>query len=178
MTIVHTAAVNTDPSRRPAEMTWIDEGLTRGKPQVYRVVAIDTVGNVSAPSATIAAAAIDTIPPEPPLWTDIAWILVTGVNQEEPYTAAGALDPQKRPAIRLRWSSNVPGGQFTVLRRAERELSWRRVDGDAISAGVAEFALRDDAASPKTAYVYRVMVKSDSGLTSIRKNDIDVGQPT
>jgi len=82
MQLVHTVRVPADLPREPAdlpsapivELSWTDRGVPALQRHWYRMVAVDTSGNISGPSETLGAQAYDdTLPAEPLLaveWTD------------------------------------------------------------------------------------------------------------
>jgi hypothetical protein len=77
MTLVHTAAVASGPpAARPASVSWTDTPVPGLVDRWYRLVAVDTAGNVSAPTIPIRARAYDEAPPAIPTLT-AAWTATT-----------------------------------------------------------------------------------------------------
>src|SRR5205823_1211185 len=69
MTLVHTSPLAVvDPAARAAEMVWTDTPVQALFNFYYRVVAVDTSGNVSEPCGAVMGRAFDELLPEvPPL---------------------------------------------------------------------------------------------------------------
>ncbi len=77
MTLVHTAPVGAGPpAERPASVSWTDSPVPGLVDRWYRLVAVDTAGNASAPTAPVRGRAYDQTPPEVPAlvasWTAAA----------------------------------------------------------------------------------------------------------
>src|SRR5262249_31935159 len=72
-----------DPAARPAAVEWTDDPVPGLTDLWYRVVAVDRVdptdpraggGNVSEPSPPVKARAVDTLPPNLPVWLAGEWV--------------------------------------------------------------------------------------------------------
>jgi hypothetical protein len=71
MTRIHTDTVTDgNPMSYPAEKNWVDS-VPGGVTQYYRLVAVDTSGNISSPSAVAMGRAFDESCPAPPQWNAI-----------------------------------------------------------------------------------------------------------
>lgn len=135
LTVAGTAAVG-------GSVTCDDATAIPGHTYYYRVVAVDTAGNVSPPSATLAGRAIDTSPPDPPAFTAGAWAETGGTL-----------------GIHLEWEAGREGARALVQRREATGTDW-----SGISTWLTATSYDDSSASPDTSYVYRLRVKSAAGL--------------
>ncbi len=143
MTPVHTEPVpGGEPAARPAELEWVDAAVGRAL-HYYRVVAVDSAGNLSAPSAAASGRAYDQRPPDPPAWVSAAW------------NGAGT-------AIELRWSPPAPDLQ-TIVQRNDFGL-WRPVS-PWLPQGSDSFA--NSTAGPGRVQRYRLRVRNEAGNVNI-----------
>jgi hypothetical protein len=144
------ASVTVSPGSEPT-MTLIDEGLVGLRTYYYRIAAVDTNGNVSLPTALIAARTIDTKPPNAPTWTNIAWIT----------DADGK-------AVQLAWQIDESGLTCTVQRRPLGGGIWIAVSDElGATAPPYDFEFLDRSADPGVAYEYRLLAKDLAGNKSI-----------
>ena len=134
--------------RRGAVDTWTDGGLAATGTWFYRLAAVDTAGNVSAPTGVLRARPIDTEPPEPPTW--IRAERVPGSGDGTALADLGwTVDEDGVP---------VPGGAATRP-RPDLHLP-HRVAGPA--AGTREFAWLDDDPGPGVV-TYRIRARDVTG---------------
>ncbi|MGH8067487.1 MAG: hypothetical protein ACRERE_20085 [Candidatus Entotheonellia bacterium] len=137
MDLVHTEAAG-NPANRPAEQVWTDNNVRALVTYTYRLVAVDTAGNVSIPSAPGAARAYDTRLPEPPQLA-LAWVDQGGtVRAEVTWTSTHEVLIQRRR----------PGGPWFDI-------------PDRKPAGT--YIVRDQASDPSRDYEYRALVRSTTG---------------
>ncbi|HKQ50377.1 MAG TPA: fibronectin type III domain-containing protein [Phycisphaerae bacterium] len=121
-----------------------DSGLLGGTDYFYRLAAVDADGNVSSPTAVVSVRAIDTAPPDPPAFTVSEWQEATGVL-----------------GVHLGWDPIADGFQALVERRAATLTEWSAVSAWILSG---TDAFDDSSALPHVSYVYRLRVKSGTGL--------------
>jgi hypothetical protein len=146
MTLVHTeVGPFGDPETRPAEVMWIDAGVISGRPFWYRVVVVDTAGNVSKPSAQIQAQAFRLGSPPPPDWVSGQWN-VPG------------------DAVLLEWSLPELGLQFIIQRRASNSTRWLTIS-EWLAPSTTTFD--DPGADPAVENYYRVKSRDGSGNVSV-----------
>jgi hypothetical protein len=153
-----TRAALADVRRRPthAELpavtgqlaqTWRDEGLTALVTWCYRVAAVDGAGNVSEPTAVVAARPVDTYPPEPPQWVRA---------ERDPATGP--------PAVALEWTTGETGVVCRVERRLSRERIFTARTGWLGPAdGATSFAWRDEEVARTVEATYRIRARDAAG---------------
>jgi hypothetical protein len=143
MTLVQTVAVPPgDPSARPPTVTWTDTvpGLVTFS---YRLIAVDTAGNASSPSATRTGRAHDTALPVVPI-PSVAWVARAGVTLAQ-----------------LDWTSD---NEVLVQRLSGSGGSW--VDlGQWQQPGSA--TVRDPFSDPAQAYQYRLWARKYTGAVLV-----------
>ena len=142
---VHTEAVPAGaPAARPAESVWTDQPVRGLTTFYYRLAAVDSAGNVSRPSAAVAARAFDeTFPVAPVLtmvWTDVGG----GVMR-----------------ARARWESR---DETLLQRRVAGRGLWTTLNG--WRAAGPHDVIDEKSASTQT-YEYRVRVRKDTGASAI-----------
>jgi hypothetical protein len=138
MTLVRTLPA-TQP--RPDEESLADTPVPGGTIFVYRLVAVDTVGNVSAPSSPIAGSAFDDSRPAPPTW-----------SPPVPGTAPGSLQ--------LSWSSPDANLRCLVERQNASAAVWERLGGW-LPRGL--YTLTDGRRQAGVSYSYRLRVLDLAG---------------
>jgi hypothetical protein len=137
MTLVHAEPV-TSVAGQPADWSFTDTPVPPLTTLYYRLVAVDTTGNVSTPSAAVPARAYDESLPVVPALT-ATWS-----------AAVAPADAQ------LAWTSS----DETILeRRADQDFLWQPI-GEWRAPGT--FA-DTDVADPAFTWFYRVRVRKDTG---------------
>lgn len=145
MTVVETIpAVPADDTDRAPEILWRDAGVVRGRSYWYRIVAVDTSGNISAPTAPVAGKAFRLSPVPPPEWIDASW-------------------RPSNDAIELQWEPSESGLSHLVQRRASTTLRWESVS-HWLDLDTASFV--DESAIPGEEYFYRIRARDGSGNAS------------
>ncbi|HWN43314.1 MAG TPA: fibronectin type III domain-containing protein [Thermoanaerobaculia bacterium] len=145
MTVVETIpAVSADDPDRATEILWRDAGVVRGRSYWYRIVAVDTSGNVSAPTAPVAGKAFRLSPVPPPEWIDASW-------------------RPSNDAIELQWEPSESGLSHLVQRRVSTMLRWETVS-NWLDLDSATFV--DESAIPGEEYFYRIRARDGSGNAS------------
>jgi hypothetical protein len=148
MHLVHTVRVPADlrkesadlPSGGPGELSWTDEDIPALQRRWYRMVAVDTSGNVSDPSETLTAQAFDdTLPAVPPL--SVSWTEHTS------------------PRVRASWVST----DESRLERRTQLGAWLPISGW-LPTGEN---LIEDEADPSSAWTYRLRVRKRTGALSL-----------
>ena len=141
MTLVHVEPV---PATRPVRFGWTDFPVPPRATQWYRVSAVDGAGNVSVPTAAVAARAFRSTPPAPPVWAAAAW------------NATGT-------AAHLEWTLPETGQQPMVQRRRDGDPGWVAVSGW-LAADTTVFD--DPAPDAATGHYYRLLVRDATGGVS------------
>ena len=147
-------------------VTWRDEGMVGLADRYYRVAAVDTAGNVSAPTAVLKARPVDTGAPDPPKWTRAERVKRRGSD--------GALLPPEAPedpaevytaAVAFAWTVAEDGVTCMLERRLSGErLFTARTGWLEPTGGDRRFAgLDDDRVDPARAAVYRVRARDAAG---------------
>jgi hypothetical protein len=181
MTLVHTEAVAAgDPAVRPAQVTFTDPDLVGGRTYAYRVVAVDDGGNASRPSDQFLVKAVDRRPPPVPVITGAAWVAVQDLSQmTSAWPTGGTIPAGWRPAVRLRWKSDVPVAGFMLTRKEREELRFRPLELGArlrpLPSG--ELELVDDEVDPARVYAYRLTSVSEAGVPSESAAEREVPRP-
>lgn len=154
MKIVHTKQVLEMPDQRSAGVEWTDNvpGLVTF---FYRVVAVDSAGNVSTPSQIMTSRGYDLEPPEPPTWVRAEWVLVDAGGNEHPWGTAPPTGQKYEPVVALEWNSKKPYVSWTVQRRLQDSTLWRTISPRLDVYQVAG-KFPDKSASPTEAYAYRI----------------------
>jgi hypothetical protein len=157
-----------DPKARGSAVEWIDAGLPGGKTFSYRIVAVDTAANLSAPCARISARVVDTRVPDPPMWGAVRWVLLSKASGSEvAWPANGVVPVDHSPTIRLEWTSTTDAPRFTLTRSGTPDWIARPMSlGATISGGPNDFILYDTDASPAETYQYGLQVTSSAGVQS------------
>ena len=149
MQLVHAVRVPADlpkesadlPSGRSDELSWTDEDIPALQRRWYRMVAVDSSGNISDPSETLAAQAYDdTLPEAPPL--SVSW------TEGPP------------PVVRASWTCEH---QSRLERRQNRLSPWLPVS-DWLPSGTQAF---DDPADPMLIWQYRLRVRKATGAIAL-----------
>jgi hypothetical protein len=180
MTRLHSEAVAAiDPATRPAEVTWEDIGLIGGGTFFYRLVAVDSVGNASAPSSLVFTRVVDTQIPATPKWIEAKWVLLGETDHsEEPWPEDGIIPPDKRPAIRLVWASEVDNPTFKLTRSLANQWVPQLVPTqDMEPLEHKQYLLYDTEAVPSQDYDYEVNVTSAANIPSVKFGKIRVNHP-
>jgi hypothetical protein len=128
MTLVHTRAVPAgDPALRPAENVWTDHGLPALQWIFYRMTAVDSASNESAPNDIVMARAFDeALPVVPPL--TVAWVPVSANDARAQWTATTDTRLERRAATELVWENAtdwLPPGSHTFDDSIDEHFSWR-----------------------------------------------------
>jgi hypothetical protein len=128
--------------------TWTDRGLAATGTWFYRLAAVDTAGNVSAPTGVLRARPIDTEPPEPPTWVRAERVPGSG-------DGTGLVD--------LAWSVGEDGVTCLVERQRDRDQIFSSRTGWLVPAvGTRGFAWLDDDPGPD-AVTYRIRARDVTG---------------
>ena len=157
------------PTARPAEVAFVDTGVVGGLAYAYRVVAVDTAGNASAPSEPYEITAIDRRPPERPAFLGAEWVVWQAISERvDPWPPGGTIPADRRPALRVRWENVPDRGRVVITRRQDGDLRFRPVSTEArvrqTTPGV--FELVDPDVSPELESAYRLATFSAAGLRS------------
>jgi len=142
------------------EWTWTDMLVRAQLTYFYRVVAVDSAGNLSRSGPPIAASAFDITPPDPATWQQAIWVKVDQDGIEHSWSETVTLFT---PAIRLDWIVVAPTIESLVQRRIgdallwETITSWQRID----------CSFRDETVSVQSDYRYRVKTRKANGHTSV-----------
>lgn len=154
MTLTHTETAPPGSAQTAPGVVWTDTAVAPLKTFYYRLVAVDEVGNVSAPSSVVAGRAYKTVPPAPPTWESVEWA-----------------DEGDARAVSLRWSSAETSLLCALQRRHAGQGAWQTVSprlAPTTPPGVWEFT--DRTADPGVPYEYRVFVEDDAGNASVEFN--------
>jgi hypothetical protein len=141
MELVHTEPVTRPPAERAPESVFPDGSLPGLTNFYYRVVAVDTAGNVSEPSTVAAARTFDDARPEPPTW-----------NPPAPGPTPGL--------VVLSWASPVPDLACLVERRRPGTEKWE-ISSDWLPRGIYMFS--DGDRSPAATFEYRLRILDRDG---------------
>lgn len=145
MTLVHTMAEPiSHPSSRPAEVTWIDASMPSLTSFYYRLVAVDSAGNVSDPSPLVIGRGYDDSHPDPPTW----------------YPLAGTETPNE---LQLSWVSPVTTFACLVQRRVTSTGEWRNLS---VWLARGEYAFKDSWREAGMTYDYRLRVIDAGGRSN------------
>jgi hypothetical protein len=128
----------------PTPALWNDAPVPAGTLLYYRLVAVDTAGNASAPSAVAAGSAFDDSHPAPPTW-----------GPAVPGAAPGSLV--------LSWASPVPNLKCLVERQVSGTGEWQGLGW--LPRGQYTFA--DERRQPSVAYSYRLRVLDAAGRANV-----------
>jgi hypothetical protein len=142
MTLVHTQPV--EPGTRPAVVTWIDTSAEAGTPLYYRLVAADSSGNLSGPSASISARAFQSPPAQPKLATPV-W-------------------DSEHNKVTLTWTASSPNLQSRVERRVHGAAIWVAASDWLITG---HYSHQDQPPSSSTVFDYRVKTRDALGQVSV-----------
>jgi hypothetical protein len=145
MTLVHTeSAPPNNPLDRPAEVVWTDSPVPGLTTFYYRLVAVDTAGNVSASSPVVTGRTFDDSRPAPPTW-----------NPPEP-----GVNPNE---IALFWSSAILDLRCLVQRRLANSTIWESVS-QWLPRGM--YTYTDSDRIPGLQYDYRLRVMDSAGRSN------------
>ena len=121
MPLVHTETLPPgDVTECPRMMQWIDE-VPGFLSFYYRLVALDSSGNVSKPSKIVAGRAFDHSPPEPVEWRRTEWGRLDAWGNVHPRDSAVE---NGTPVVSLEWTTNQPTIKCLVQRRQEDSSNW------------------------------------------------------
>lgn len=126
MHLVHTVRVSADLPTEPAgELSWTDTDVPALQRRWYRMVAVDTSGNVSDPSKTLAGQAYDdTLPAVPSL--SVSWTEDTPPRVRASWTSTEESQLEQRKVPFGPWfpvSGWMPAGTHIVEDESEPHLS-------------------------------------------------------
>jgi hypothetical protein len=173
------AASQTDP----AKVEWTDtNGLIGGRTYLYCLTSVDGEGNESVPSAIVQSIAVDSRVPDPPVWSELTWLLraeADGALSDWP--ADGVIPTGMSPILRLGWRSAVTEASFVIAKRQAGGV-WlelanlirpapKGTDPDA-------FEWVDAAPDDRGIYDLAIRVRSASGLWSASGTTMQVTPPT
>lgn len=161
---------------------WADAtGLIGGRTYVYCLTSVDAEGNESEPSARAAAMAVDSRPPEPPVWTATTWMLRSDLDDSPaPWPDDGVTPVGTTPALSLTWISGVADAVFAIGRRHPGDATWTDVSGAIfrpIPADSTTYALVDRDADPRIEAEYRIRVRAPTGLWSTDYSTVEPIRP-
>jgi hypothetical protein len=182
MTLVATIPQSAIDLTQPFAVWTDNTNLVGGTQYFYRMVSVDTAGNVSPPTALQPGVPIDTRIPTPPYWIDETWLLR---NQSDKtlgaWPANGIVPAGFSPALRLGWQSNAPNPTFAIGRHVSGANLWTAVSAGPASAyataNSGEYSWVDDNVDPHVSYAYRMRVQSGAGVWSIDYRELDVVRP-
>ncbi len=180
MDVVDTVALTDIDPTKPAA-AWTDTlGLVGGQKVFYRLTAIDTVGNESAPSRIAAAVVIDTtIPPSPDV-EERTWLLQRQADGALiPWPVDGVIQAGFKAVVRLGWRSETPQPQFDIARMSPGERVWSDLSGIVTTSPSQpeRYVFLDQDADPTVESSYRLRVRSSSGVWSTEDTVIAVALP-
>lgn len=142
MTLVHEALVTAgDPEARPAQLSFVDAPVPGLVTFHYRLVAVDSAGNVSVPSEAASGRGFDESLPVAPA-PAVEWV-----------TAGSARRAQ------IAWSSP----DETMLQRRDPGRSWVEL---ASWRPPGAYSLRDPFSDPTHSYEYRIWSRKATGAVS------------
>ena len=128
-------------------LTWDDTTVKPARDYYYRLVAVDTSGNVSQLSSSARARAVDTTPPGPPVWSSLA--VTRGTDAAGPFAAVHFAPPAGDLDVRFRVQRQETGVPF-----------WSPISSW-LDAGATE--LIDRRAAPDRGYTYRIQAMDSAG---------------
>ena len=128
-------------------LTWDDTSAKPARDYYYRLVAVDTSGNVSQLSSSARARAVDTTPPGPPVWSSLA--VTRGTDAAGPFAAVHFAPPVGDVDVRFRVQRQETGVPF-----------WSPISSW-LDAGATE--LIDRRAAPDRGYTYRIQGMDPAG---------------
>jgi len=135
------------PENEPT-FEFIDEDLDGLQNYYYRLAAVDTNGNVSAPTSILSGRTTDTAVPTPPSWEPL------GLGD-----SAGE--------ARLGWTHPDPGLACLPQRRETPTAEWQNLSGW-LARG--EYSFMDANRAPDQFYEYRLLVMDASGRVNTEFN--------
>lgn len=142
MTLVHEEVVPAgDPNARPAEVSFTDTRVPGLVTCYYRLVAVDSEDNASAPSAAATGRAYDESLPVVPV-PAVAWVNTAGVTRAQ-----------------ITWNSP----DETMLQRRDPGRSWVEV---ASWRPPGAYTIRDPFSEPQNTYEYRLWSRKVTGAVS------------
>lgn len=160
----HTESVIAKP---PGRFVWTDVDVHGGLTYHYRMTAEDALGNISRPSPTQTITAVDRRSPNPAVWLDATWVILSGPeNLEQPWQSSGGAIPSGgHPAVKLVWQGIVPGESFLVSRQSPGSSLWQPIAPPEpyIKASLNTYTTYDRDANPKNFYTYRIGTISMTG---------------
>lgn len=152
---------------------WTDSAsLLGGRRYWYRLVAVDTKGNVSPPTPEQIGIPIDTTVPDSPSWLTPKWFLQQ--QSDQPLSAwpeDGNVPPGYKPVLQLSWICVIENPVFRIGRRGQgNPQMWNDVTDSMIEADLvtpALFSLLDPDADHQFGSEYRIRVRSSAGVWSV-----------
>lgn len=158
---------------------WTDgNDLVGGHKYYYRLRAVDTSGNESEPTRVYWGIAVDARVPPPPIWIDQAWLLRSQTNGSLiDWPADDIVPTDYTPALRLGWRSETPEPQFVVTRSLSGQQVWTESANAILRPGTADqhvFVFFDFDADPNNEVLYRLKVRSSSGVWSNEESILSV----
>jgi hypothetical protein len=168
MTLVSTQKEKAPPELRAAEVEWVDSPVPGKRTLYYRIVSLDTVGNVSVPSSAAAARAFDHLPPPPPAWTRVQWVHVDEQGVEHPLTDKPPDGALWNTVVALTWST-AERSITLVQRREVLHSTWQQASGWVQPSGFEQstqmwtYVAYDTGADAATVNLYRIQAESAAG---------------
>ncbi len=165
MDLIHTEhPIQADPVDRPAEVVFEDHNVTPYTKSYYRIVAIDTAGNVSDSSPVVTSQAFDYGPPSVANWERLEWVKLDKEGIEYPI-----FDSTPGLVTAVAMFLNTEQKNVTALAQRKNGASWRSVtpwtratmDED---RGIFCFKLYDKAVSTGP-YQYRIRLMNSVGVS-------------
>jgi len=157
---------------------WSDSNLVGGHKYNYRLTAVDTSGNESAPTRMYSAIAVDTSVPPAPLWIEQAWLLQREADASLIAWADDEVVPAGyAPVLRLGWQCETPEPEFVVARLISGETVWTELTNARLQTSPTDaisFLLFDFEANPLSDSAYRLKVRSSSGVWSTEESIVSV----
>lgn len=157
------------PGTTDVEWTDDDTNLVSGRKYFYRLTAVDTSGNESAPTRSHAGVAVDTRVPHAPDWTEQTWLLRRAWDGSlTDWPADNVVPAGFKPVLRLGFRSETPEPQFVMTRWRTDQPNWLQNSRATIreSDDASLFQLLDDDVDPNLGIAYRLKVRSRSGVWS------------
>jgi hypothetical protein len=142
MTLVHTLPAPVgEPESRPAENVWTDSAIPALRWIYYRLTAVDTAGNESAPNDAVKARAFDESLPVVPTLT-VVWA------------------PGSTNVARAQWTSTT---ETRLDRRSPTELIWEHAS-EWLSAGTHSI---DDSLDEHFPWKFRLRARKSTGAIAV-----------
>jgi hypothetical protein len=169
-----------DVDSTKAEVPWTDTGgLIGGQRYLYRMTSVDDQGNESVPSTLVQALAVDSRPPEPPVWTAVGWVLQSEADATlAPWPADGMVPAGFRAVLKLQWVAASPKPTFFATARTPGQAFWSPVQGGeplaTTSPSPGQYYTIVPGAFADQARYYRAVTRAPTGIQSRPSSELFV----